>query len=90
MNIQTIKTHLATGVLPGASPVIILEDMSGPTGINAGQPFLAHLSEISADQNDVEIAQQIYYFLIAKDCNAFAWYSVSEHTNTLRFGALKL
>lgn len=90
MNIPMIKTHLATGVLPGSSPVIILDDMTGPTGINAGQPFLAHLSEISADQDDVQIAQQIYDFLVTKDCNAFAWYCVSENTNTLRFGALKV
>lgn len=90
MNITNIKQCLATAVLPGTSPVIILEDMSGPTGINAGKPVLAHLSEISADQDDVQIAQQIYYFLVAKDCNAFAWYCVSENTNTLRFGALKV
>jgi len=31
----TIKTHLTTGVLPEASPIIILEDMSGPSGILA-------------------------------------------------------
>lgn len=80
IDIDIVKMHLATGVM--GKCVVILDDMNGPTTVNAGHVMVARQMNIRG-MNEAQIAERLQKYI------AIAFYQYDAEQEFIRFGVLE-
>lgn len=100
VNIKRLKMYMATAeclslfdkekqtFIEEFKAVAILDDMSGPTGINAGKTMIARVFRLSGEENDASLARTLLRLMYSEGHNAIAFYEIDE--TKVRFATLKI